>query len=222
MFMTKLEHSCVRIQHRGGTLVIDPGIFNDRGALDGADAVLITHQHDDHLDAALLRAAAEAAPELEIWGPPSVAALLADLGARVRVARPGEQFEAAGIDVRVLGELHAQVHASIPQIENNGYLLAGSLFHPGDSLTIPDEPVANLLLPAAAPWVKAGELGDYVRAVAPQHSYLIHDALLSPVGIALYHRVLSGLAGAPDQRTLQVQEPGTGVELVSAAGEAIS
>lgn len=222
MFMTKLEHSCVRIQHRGGTLVIDPGVFNDRGALDGADAVLITHQHDDHLDEALVRAAAEARPELEIWGPPSVAALLADLGARVHAARPGEQFEAAGVEVRVLGDLHARVHDSIPQIENNGYLIEGSLLHPGDSLTVPDEPVANLLLPACAPWVKAGELGDYVKTVAPQHSFLIHDALLSPAGIALYHRVLSGLAGAPDQRSLQAPAPGTGVELSAAAGEPVS
>jgi L-ascorbate metabolism protein UlaG (beta-lactamase superfamily) len=222
MHMTKLGHSCVRVKHRGGTLVVDPGVFSDRGALDGADAVLITHQHDDHLDEALLRAAAEAAPELEIWGPPSVAAILADLGARVHAARPGEQFEAAGVGVRVLGDLHAPVHSSLPQVENNGYLFEGSLFHPGDSLTVPDEPVANLLVPAAAPWVKVGELADYVMAVAPQHSYLIHDSLLSPTGLALYHRVLSGLAGAPGQRTLEAPAPGTGIELVSNTGAALS
>jgi L-ascorbate metabolism protein UlaG (beta-lactamase superfamily) len=222
MFMTKLGHSCVSVDHGGGRLVVDPGVFSARDALDGAHAVLITHQHDDHLDEALLRAAAETRPDLEIWGPPSVAALLADLGPRVRAVRSDERFQAAGIDVRVLGDLHAPVHASLPQVENNSYLIGGDLLHPGDALTVPEEPVANLLLPAAAPWVKAGELGDYVRQVAPRHAFLIHDALLSPVGLTLFQRVLSNLSGAPEQRTLTALAQGAGVELACNTAEADS
>ncbi len=56
MRITKLGHACVRIEHDGGVVVIDPGVFTDAGALDGADAVLITHEHPDHVHADHLRA----------------------------------------------------------------------------------------------------------------------------------------------------------------------
>lgn len=48
MRITKFGHACVRIQHDGTTVVVDPGAFTDPAAVDGADAVLITHEHFDH------------------------------------------------------------------------------------------------------------------------------------------------------------------------------
>ena len=49
MRITKHGHACVRVQGDGGVVVIDPGVFTDASALDGADAVLITHEHADHV-----------------------------------------------------------------------------------------------------------------------------------------------------------------------------
>ena len=58
MRFTKLEHSCVRLEKDGAVLVIDPGTFADAtAALDGATAVMVTHEHPDHLDADAIRAA---------------------------------------------------------------------------------------------------------------------------------------------------------------------
>ena len=48
MRITKFGHACVRIEHDGVTVVVDPGVFTDVEAVDGADAVLITHEHFDH------------------------------------------------------------------------------------------------------------------------------------------------------------------------------
>ena len=49
MRITKFTHSCLRLEG-DGVLVVDPGGFSERSALTGADAVLITHEHSDHLD----------------------------------------------------------------------------------------------------------------------------------------------------------------------------
>ena len=51
MKLTKYTHACVRLEKDGKVLVIDPGTFSESGeALNGAHAVLITHEHNDHID----------------------------------------------------------------------------------------------------------------------------------------------------------------------------
>ena len=50
MKITKYTHACVRIERDGSVLVIDPGNFSEPEAVDGADAVIITHGHADHLE----------------------------------------------------------------------------------------------------------------------------------------------------------------------------
>ena len=45
MRITKFGHACVRIEHDGKVVVVDPGAFTDAEAVDGATAVLVTHEH---------------------------------------------------------------------------------------------------------------------------------------------------------------------------------
>ena len=56
MRLTKFGHACVRIVHDDHVLVLDPGSFTQREAVEGATAVLVTHEHADHLDVEHLRA----------------------------------------------------------------------------------------------------------------------------------------------------------------------
>jgi len=99
--LTKYTHSCVRLDHDGHALVIDPGMFSETDtALDGADAVLITHEHPDHIDVDALTATALQRTELRIWCPESVRRQLDGLGDRVTAVEPGESFDAAGLGVR--------------------------------------------------------------------------------------------------------------------------
>ena len=212
MELTKHGHACVVLSEGDRRLVIDPGAFTDPAALDGASAVLVTHEHFDHLDPERLRAAMDADPALEVWTNRSVAGRLAGLGDRVHVVGHGDAVTVAGFDVHVHGELHAVIHPDIPRITNVGYLVDGQVFHPGDALTVPDEPVATLLLPVHAPWSKVSEVIDYVRAVDADQAYAVHDALLSDVGLQFVGGIL-GENGPGTPTPYSRLAPGESVEL---------
>lgn len=215
MRLTKFTHACVRLERDEAVLVIDPGSFSEDEALSGVDAVLITHEHHDHLDVDKLTRAAAARPGLTVHAHPDVVSKLAVLGEAVRVhpVQPGDEFTAAGFRVRVGGGAHAVIHADIPRISNVGFLIEDSLYHPGDSVDPADLPagaeVETLLLPVNAPWLKLAESVDYARAVAPRRAYALHDHLLSPAGSKVYDTNLGKLSGCDYQRL----EPGTGVDL---------
>ncbi|MEW9531226.1 MBL fold metallo-hydrolase [Microbispora sp. NPDC049125] len=190
MELTKFGHACVRLDDGDRRLVIDPGGLTDPAAVEGASAILVTHEHFDHFSESTLRAAAEADPELEIWTNGSVARQLD--GLRVHTVGEGAAFTAAGFNVKVYGTWHAVIHRDIPRIGNIGFLVDDRLFHPGDALTVPeDATVDTLLLPVHAPWSATRELIDYVREVAPQRAVAVHDGALNEVGLTL----VGGLLG---------------------------
>jgi L-ascorbate metabolism protein UlaG (beta-lactamase superfamily) len=191
MELIKHGHACVVLAEEERRIVIDPGAFTDPAAFDGASAVLVTHEHPDHFEPVRLRAALDADLGLEVWTNRSVAAALDGLGNRVHVVGDGDAVEVAGFAVRVHGELHAVVHPEIPPVANVGFLVSGTVFHPGDALTVPGEPVSTLLLPVHAPWSKVAEVIDYVRAVDADQAYAVHDGLLNDAGLG----VVGGLLG---------------------------
>lgn len=176
MRITKFGHACVRIEHGGTTVVVDPGVFTDPAAVTGADAVLITHEHPDHyLPDHLLAAKAP------VFTIAAVAAKIQDEapGVPVTVVAPEETFD-VGLPVRAVGEMHAVIHPEFPRITNSGYVLTlgeTKVYHPGDALTEPGEAVDVLLVPSSAPWLKASEAVDFARAVRAPRNVAIHDRI---------------------------------------------
>jgi L-ascorbate metabolism protein UlaG (beta-lactamase superfamily) len=220
MFLTKLGHACFRLEGGDTTLVLDPGGFSDPDALVGADAVLITHEHPDHVVPERLAVAAAENPDLEVWTNAGVAGQLQELGSRVHIVRHGDTFtvgpasggpDAGSFEVSVHGSEHACIHGDIPLIGNVGFFLPGALFHPGDAFTVPDRQVDTLLAPAGAPWLKVSELIDWLRKVGPEQAYLMHDAVLSDIGLGLVER----LAGQLSPSAVSRLENGTRLELAA-------
>lgn len=198
MRVTKFTHSCLRIEG-DGVLVVDPGEFSERSALDGADAVLITHEHPDHLDVAALADAAAKNPGLRVFAHAEVQPELAAFGDIAIAVGPGDQFAAANFRVRAFGGRHALIHPDIPRIANLAYLIGDddtNVYHPGDSFTVPEDTVVDtLFVPLNAPWMKLMESIDFVRAVQPARAYALHDALLTETGAKISDGHLDRLSG---------------------------
>ncbi len=199
MRITKFGHACVRIEHEGQVVVIDPGMWTDPEAVDGATSVLVTHEHPDHLDADRLRAT-----DAPVFTVSSVAAKVRadapDVAERLTVVAPGESFT-AGLPVRAVGELHAVIHPDFPRVFNCGYVVSAgdrSVFHPGDALTPPGEPVDVLCVVVSAPWMRAAEAVDFARLVGAPRNLAIHDRVYSEAGL----RIVDGHLGAllPDSQ----------------------
>jgi L-ascorbate metabolism protein UlaG (beta-lactamase superfamily) len=169
----KYTHSCVRIERDGRVLVVDPGTWSEPAALHGADAVLVTHEHGDHID--VLRLAGLGVP---VYAPAD--ARITGLG--VIGVQSGESFTAAGFTVSAVGARHAPVFADEPDCANHGYIIESRLYHPGDALFVPDQPVETLLVPLQASWLKTAEAISFLRAVAPERAFGIHDAQVNSRG----------------------------------------
>lgn len=185
MRITKFGHACVRIEHDGQVLVIDPGSFTEREALDGATAVLVTHEHADHIDLEHLRASD--APVFTIDAVAKQTAAAPEVHERVTVVTPGQEFD-AGLPVKAVGEWHAVIHEEMPRFYNSGYVIdvgGTSVYHPGDSFTEPGRPVDVLLLPVSGPWLKLGESVDFARAVGAPRNLAVHELVSSDIGLAL-------------------------------------
>ena len=187
MRLTKLGHSCVRIEHDGTVVVLDPGGFTEEGAVDGADAVLITHEHPDHFHPDHLRRT-----DAPIFTIAAVAGRIRedapDLAERVTVVAPGEELAVGRIPVTVVGEKHAVIHPELPHFDNSGYLLdlgGTTVLHPGDALTAPDRTIDVLLAPVCAPWMKVSEGIDFARSVGAPRNVAIHDRVYSAAGLGI-------------------------------------
>ncbi|GAB4084848.1 MBL fold metallo-hydrolase [Myceligenerans cantabricum] len=214
MDLTKHAHACVSLDKDGGRLVVDPGAFTPDAAqvVAAADAVLITHEHADHVDEDVITAALATRPGLTVHGPDAVVS-------RWRGEHPGQvvavagsdRFTTAGFDVVAHGATHAEIHTDIPRPANVGYLIDDTVYHPGDAYHVPSAAVGTLLLPTSGPWTKLSLAADYVRAVRPGRLVQIHEAMLSEIGQQATARFLSPamLTEVP----LTILPPGTTITL---------
>lgn len=217
MELTKFGHACVRITDGDRRLAIDPGVFTDvPQALADLDAVLITHEHADHVDVDRLAAAAGQNPALRVWAPKSVADQLAGnqvLADRVTAVGPGQSFVAGGLQVRTYGGQHALIHSSIPVVANVGYLVGDAVYHPGDSYTVPNAVVEAVLVPINAPWSKLAETIDFTVSVRASRAFQVHDGLLNDTGRSLYESQVDRATQFYGTTRFQHLDPGEQVSL---------
>lgn len=188
MKLTKYEHSCFTLEKDSKVLVIDPGAWaTDFVTPEKVVAVIVTHEHADHFDPEKLRSIVEKNSNAVIYGPEAVTQQIADLP--VQTVSANEVVEVGGFTLTFTGGVHATIHKDFhPEFQNLGVIVDDVLYHPGDSLALPNRPIKVLSLPIIAPWEKVSESVDFLIAVKPELAFPTHDAMLSEFGFGLYDR----------------------------------
>lgn len=156
MRIRHLNHSCLLVETAGVSVLVDPGSFSAEAVramedLDSLDAILVTHQHADHVDPDLLDELRRRFPDAQVIAEPEAAQMLGDgegdgdgdgggngdgggdasvagsreeAGHRPVLALPAGQSHRIGeLTLRALGGRHAIIHPDIPRVGNVGFVL---------------------------------------------------------------------------------------------------
>ncbi len=199
--ITFVGHGSLMFAFGGKTIHVDPfGRVADYTKLPKADAVLITHDHFDHLDAAAL--ALIRTPRTEVV----VAPVCAGKVEGAAVLKNGEERVVAGIPVKAVPAYNivhkrpdgAPFH---PQGEGNGYILTlgrTRVYVAGDTENTPEMKALTgidvAFLPMNVPYTMTPEMvADAARAMKPRILYPYHYGDTDPARLVALLRDVKGL-----------------------------
>lgn len=190
MKLIRHGHSCIELDVAGTRLLLDPGTMSDFEDVRGVDAVVVTHQHPDHLDPDRIDLVRTNNPDARWFADPATSEQLRAKGLEVTTTQQRESFEVGAATLTGVGSTHAEIHPYIERIDNVGILVGApgepTFFHPGDSLEGRPGHVDYLGVPLSAPWSAVKDTIAFVRAVGPEHVIPIHDGIVSAQGRGVY------------------------------------
>ena len=190
MKITKLGHCCLVIEEKGVTFLTDPGAYSTRQAeVQGIDAILITHEHADHLHIESLKMALLNNPKARVITNKAVSKILKKEEIAHEIVGGAQHTEVNGILLEGFGTEHEYIYETVPNVENTGYFVGNKLFYPGDAFTIPGKNIDVLALPVAGPWMRLATALDYAKQIGPRACFPVHDGMLREDRVGTAHRL---------------------------------
>jgi L-ascorbate metabolism protein UlaG (beta-lactamase superfamily) len=217
MRLTHLGHACLLVEAAGARLLIDPGTYSDDfTTLTDLDAILVSHQHPDHVDTERLSALVAGNPGAKLLAEPETVDALTGSSGIVASASPfagGQTAQIGPLLVEGVGAKHAFNHDGVPRCGNTGFVISAdgepTLFHPGDAYDgVPGRRTDVLALPLNAPWTAVRDTLEFANRLTPRWVVPIHDALLSQLGREGYLQHVDGFTPKVTQvRDLADRQP---------------
>lgn len=175
MKVTKYPQSCLVVEKDdGGRLLLDPGNFafdaHDADDFGPLDAVLYTHRHPDHCDQRGFEALLDRG--VTAYGNADVCDLLG--AERVTEISDGQAVEIAGFEVLPRDLEHVPMVDGSSGPPNTGFVLDGTLFHPGDGIRLDGLRVDVLAVPISGPSISFRDAYRFVEDVGAQRALAIH------------------------------------------------
>lgn len=178
MIITKFGHCCLLIEVKGVRILTDPGNYNTTPEVERVDAILITHEHPDHLHVESLQVVLGKNPAVRVFSHAGVGKILDDAGISYTLISDGEAVVVKGVSIESSGSVHACIHHDLPAVQNTGFYIDETLFYPGDSFHNPKKDITILALPVAGPWMKLEEAIEYAKLIKPKVVFPVHDGML--------------------------------------------
>lgn len=177
MKIKKIGHCCFVVEPKEGIRVMtDPGAFSTLQIEEkNISAILITHEHQDHLHIDSLKKVLENNPQAIVITNTAVGKLLDEVGISYTKIEEGQKHDLNGVNIMGFGNLHAEIYGTYGQVQNTGYMI-DTLCYPGDAFQYPDAHVDILALPVTGPWMRIKDAIDYAKNVNPRIVFPVHDA----------------------------------------------
>jgi L-ascorbate metabolism protein UlaG (beta-lactamase superfamily) len=175
MKVTKYPQSCLVIEKDGKRLVIDPGSLVSAAYKSSdllpVDLILITHEHIDHVDPALLDEML-ATKKVPVYGNESTAKAL---GNRVtNIIKDGEMVSDEGFSITARELPHVLMVNGSEGPQNTGFVIDGTFFHSGDGIELDGLTVDTAAIPIAGPDISPKDVYSFIKQLGCHTVIPIH------------------------------------------------
>src|SRR3989344_6485578 len=182
MKVTKLGHCCLVLEFPKVKLLTDPGNFSTaQNNVVGVDAVLVTHEHQDHLHIESLKNILKNNSQAVVISNGAVGSILQKEGIAYTKVADGDSIEIKSVKIEGFGKDHALVYpTSLGLAENTGYFVDKKFYFPGDNFHNPGKKVDVLALPTWGPWMKLADAVDFAKIIKARVAFGVHDGMIQP------------------------------------------